>query len=696
MSVGGAAGNRGYLFQQRVSAAFLLVELLESPLSLLLGEEFNFRATTFLFEGNAEIDDLQIKFDGGDIYANIKSNLRFSILDGSALRSIFDQFVRQSRLGSGSFLIICDDRSSNQIRALGEILDRIKLANYESLPSCLLDADDRRIYEQLVGLMKELSIEAAKDAFAFLKRVSVVRLSFDFNLSLVDALKMLAVSKGFLSADLLWDKLALDCFTFAKARQLIDAQYLKNRYSKFKSSDTSETESEMFSDIRIEEDDIDWVKELLLVEWNKGLDEDTGKATVLDQASNKYALLEIYRFDDKGDRRLKFENGIVTLLNGMKLKLLARMAAYSTLERLVKLGFINIADGELVVMSASVDWSELKQAQHAKIHASRARLAFESRKSPDLCIECRKPLFSDRIQIVEIDEAGRDYQCGPVHINCLAPSHRVVGDIQVPAAAKFKWLQNFDINKWIRSLKFGPAGYQPFDEVDVVVATMFWNWTNVVKAKGDYCAKMIGEDEGGQFEQQYVTERGQIVLRNERDELAAVEEMRSAIDKARELGDPWMFELGGVFTLKSQFSKLNREVGPIFEVKEIIVEKFNRKKLEERAEKLQWYAPICVLRGASGKLFLHHDAVILVRDPFDFGKLASQFRLAGMKSKLEGVWLDIIESDFEFDALVGACFQLELGIVVDPIVDSNGNFKGGIEINPMPIDENRRLALIDS
>ncbi len=140
---------------------------------------------------------------------------------------------------------------------------------------------------------------------------------------------------------------------------------------------------------------------------------------------------------------------------------------------------------------------------------------------------------------------------------------------------------------------------------------MFWNWTNVVKAKGDYCAKMIGEDEGGQFEQQYVTERGQIVLRNERDELAAVEEMRSAIDKARELGDPWMFELGGVFTLKSQFSKLNREVGPIFEVKEIIVEKFNRKKLEERAEKLQWYAPICVLRGASGKLFIH-DAVILV------------------------------------------------------------------------------------
>src|SRR5882724_2454439 len=101
MSVGGAAGSRGYLFQQRVSAAFLLVEILERPLSLILGEKFDYRPKSFIFEGNAEIDDLQFEVDGASIFANIKTNLRFSMNEDGALKSAFDQFARQQKSGTG-------------------------------------------------------------------------------------------------------------------------------------------------------------------------------------------------------------------------------------------------------------------------------------------------------------------------------------------------------------------------------------------------------------------------------------------------------------------------------------------------------------------------------------------------------------------------------------------------------------------
>jgi uncharacterized protein YneR len=207
---------------------------------------------------------------------------------------------------------------------------------------------------------------------------------------------------------------------------------------------------------------------------------------------------------------------------------------------------------------------------------------------------------------------------------------------------------------------------------------------------------VVGRDEGGQLEYQYTTERGQIVLRGEADQLAAAAEMKETIELLRAENDPWMFELGGLFSQKSQFLKVNRELGPLFEVVDFEVEKFSRWKLDDAEERRQWYTPVCVLRAASGRLFVHQGAVILIRDPFAFGRLASQFRLAGMKSRLDGIWLDIVETDFEFDALMGACLQLSLGAIIDPAIDANGRFDGGMAVEPMPMTEARVQRLFEA
>src|SRR5262249_6038922 len=158
-------------------------------------------------------------------YANIKTNLRFSVSEDGALKSAFDQFARQHKSSSGKehFLLICDDRSSNQIRLLGEILERVRLVSFASVPSALFDEQDLRMFDQIIRLVKD-SLETTSDesAFDLLQKISIVIFNFDFSGSFIQALKVLAVSSGFARADQLWEKLTLDCFVFAKARQVID------------------------------------------------------------------------------------------------------------------------------------------------------------------------------------------------------------------------------------------------------------------------------------------------------------------------------------------------------------------------------------------------------------------------------------------------------------------------------------------
>lgn len=705
MAVGGAAGVKGYLFQQRVSAAFLMVELLERPLSLVLGESFNFRPRSFIFEGDAEIDDFQFRTDDEFIYANIKTNLRFSLSDDGALRSAFDQFSKQHNLGHDKerFLLICDDKSSSKIRLLGELLERIRLVSFANASSTLLDDEDRNLFDAIVNLVKaSLGTSADKDAFSLLQKTSIVIFSFDFSGSFVHALKVLAASCGFIRAEQLWEKLTLDCFVFAKARQVIDAEFLGRRYEEFRDEGGS-SEFDFLSELILDEAHIDWVKEIVLTEWDPKLGALCATGQEADETPSaekdrekKVAVLEMYRFDDEGSRRFEFESGNVRLANGLQLKVLGRFAAFSGLERMLDLGRIDLSNAASVqILPANVDWTEEKSKNYVQVHATRARLSFENRKPRDVCIECGKSLFAARIQLVEIDEIGRSYQCGPVHIECLTPTSRVIGDVRMPAAEEYKTLRSFDLNKWARLAKLGPAGYQALDLI-AQEAALGWNWTHVIRAKGDYCTKMIGRSEAGQLEEQYVTERGNVVLRGKEDQLRNAARLKEAVERARAEGDPLMFEVGGMFGSRSQLESVDRDAGPTYEVVDLVVEKYSREKMAALSAKFQWYTPICVVRGSEGKLFEYKGAILLIRDPFKFERLAKQLARYVPESVISCVWLDIVETDHEFDALINACFNLDLGVVVDPALDVSGNFRKAVEIRPLPFGLEQLNSLIDS
>ena len=218
----------------------------------------------------------------------------------------------------------------------------------------------------------------------------------------------------------------------------------------------------------------------------------------------------------------------------------------------------------------------------------------------------------------------------------------------------------------------------------------------MVRAKGEFCTKMIGRDDTGQIEFQYVTERGRVVLRSELDQLDVAAEMRRTTQHLRDKGDPWMFELGGLIAPKSQFSNVNREVAPLFEVMDFEVEKFSRWKQGELDERTHWYAPICVLRAGSGRIFVQQGVVVMIRNPFELGRLVSQFRLAGLAARLDGVWLDIIETDSQFDAFMGAIMELGLSAIIDPSIDANGELNGGITVEPLPVSEEQAQRLFAS
>lgn len=702
MGTGGAAGTKGYLFQQRVCAAFLMIEILEKPLSLVLGEKFDFRPKSFFFEGDTEIDDLHFEAEDWSMFANIKTNLRLSASKDGALSSAFGQFARQhkSKAGQEHFLLICDDKSSNQVVMLGELLDRVRLVGLSSVSSLLLDDQDRRLFDQILALAKEsLRSESAEAAFQLLQKISIVIFSFDFSASFVQALKVLAASSGFARPEQLWDKLTLDCFSFAKARQVIDSGFLRRRYEVFREEKTK-SDFNFFSELTFEKEEIDWVKELVVAEFTstsnlpKEFHADASDDEGSDDSLRKVAVLEMYRFDEHGKRRFDFRNGMVHLQSGLQLKVLGRCASFAGFERLIDMGRIDLKDASIRIFPANVDWVEKKNELHALAHASAALLAFEDRIPKDVCLECGRPLFASRVQLVEIDEASRAYQCGPVHLDCLSPTARVIGDVQMPAAEQYKALRSFDINRWAELVKNGPAGYGLLNPIPEG-AVLFWNWTNVIRPKGNYSAKMIGEDQAGSREEQYVTERGKIVLRGKDDQIANVNRMKEIVGLAKAEGDPLVFEVGGVFGPKSGLKEMDRDFGPVYEIVDFVVEKYSREKMAALSGKFQWYSPVCVLRSGSGKLFEYRESILLVRDPFKFPRLVGQLEGLVAHDLLKEIWLDIIESDHEFDSIINACFSLGLNVMLDPSLDARGEFRRGAQVQPMPYGEDERESLID-
>jgi hypothetical protein len=141
---------------------------------------------------------------------------------------------------------------------------------------------------------------------------------------------------------------------------------------------------------------------------------------------------------------------------------------------------------------------------------------------------------------------------------------------------------------------------------------------------------------------------------------------------------------------------LDRDSGPIYEVVDVVVEKYSREKMAALSGRFQWYTPVCVLRSASGKLFEYKKTILLLRDPFRFPRLLKQLVNHVRENVLGGVWLDIIENDHEFDAIVNACLALELDLVLDPSFDFDGNFRKGAQIQPMPVEEGDRASLVET
>jgi hypothetical protein len=174
------------------------------------------------------------------------------------------------------------------------------------------------------------------------------------------------------------------------------------------------------------------------------------------------------------------------------------------------------------------------------------------------------------------------------------------------------------------------------------------------------------------------------------------ERFKGIIAKARSEGDPIVFEPGNVFSPRSKIISMDRDFGALYEVMDFVVEKYDYEKMHPLVRAVQWYTPVCVVRTRNGELFRYKNAVILLRDPFKFDRLVKQLSTVNVTIATSELWLDIIASDAEFDAAVGACLQLNVRVILDPSFDRNGQLRRGIPIQPMPISEEERDSFFKS
>lgn len=237
----GAATNSGINYQQRVSASFLTLCLLDNDISIFLNyPQFqNKKIDTLQLEGTDKIDDLIMTLENKHkIFFQIKRTINLSDSKESDFYKTIDQFIKQylNNANNESYILCTTSYSSARItRELKKLTDSIRLNNssFESNP---FNLEEQKIITKYEKIVKKLFKQYTKRDMAnseyieFTKKVYI--LSFD-NTPMEMAIFALMVSKISVTPSSLWELLISNCLQYASQRMSLSRQNILEIYEDY-------------------------------------------------------------------------------------------------------------------------------------------------------------------------------------------------------------------------------------------------------------------------------------------------------------------------------------------------------------------------------------------------------------------------------------------------------------------------------
>jgi hypothetical protein len=645
------------------------------------------RVEAVAFEQLAAVDDIVVSFQGS-ARASIqaKRGLALSDKSDSEFAKVIRQFAAEHRRApeeKSPLLLVVSPRASAGVRdVLRRLLDRFRELAAGADPA--MSKEERQAWGGLKKLVEAELAEAGKPALqaavgALLRRMYV--LSIDPEDGGADLRMVLALLRSRMNVEplLVWRGLVATCLDACKRRGTVTRTSLAKAFERFAIApgSTAEQAEESFFSVAFAEAALGaYGRDFVLARKPFG------------EKGPGLGILELYRFDEGGQRRYRFDRERLYLAGGAPPSVvLARASTMTGMERLLP-GVPGMeAEREVVLLPIRGDGEEYEKSPHTEAHRALCHKRLQSRVGRLRCLHCGEAISDTTAEVVEIDNDGDAFDVGPVHTRCRRPVDRVVGHIKLPQFEEYPHLRNFDLAGFARAIRRGQVSMRMASRAKVPVM-LFWNREFRKSLNAPYCIEIQLRGDA----RRYVTERGTLRRYPEAEATGKAAWMTERIAEAKNRSDPICYtSLSGQFGNYSVLETMREPAEHCIECLRAIVVPYTEQIGAGFRDEPFFYAPLLALRRADTGDWLDLSGTVpLLSDPFAIEQSVRNWTTAG--TVLPAFVCSLLSTDGEFDQLMGSALDRGARVVIDPLFDAAGKRISGIEVRQMPDDEELAIA----
>lgn len=672
--------NAGIDFQQRVSGWILFNMVSDMDLANSIDIKENTFIDKVAFETRDIIDDLVVTTKENEkLFFQMKRTVSLTKSEDSDFYKAINQFVRQYIQDGKSvnyYILVTTSNASNPIKnEIRKILESIRL-NPLTFIENPLNNSEKSSFNRFKSIIREIYHSATSKNMTeqqFLDFASKVVIS------ILDIEDGMAFEKSVLTAiygkintkspQFFWSFLISTSLSFASNRVSVLCNELKDKWKDYLDKpkeriSKEEVVGELFS-LVLNEEGFSIGKDVVLVEGNEELGEGF---------SSKMFLMELYRFDDDGTKRLQYiDNTYVIFKSGIKMKVLHRTATNKGMERYLKENQENLLFDELIIAPAK-DIENVEQELPVQMHKEWCqRYIKQNENSFKNCLHCGKGI-SEKSYAIEIDDLYEHSIFGVVHQDCLRPIDRVVGLITSGLFDKYVFLKKFDYTLWINSIKDSQAmiNFLKISKMPTLV-TMVWDPNGGNGSNFNNCIKINLSN--GDF--RYILDRGKVERFNKSEAEKTVKMFNERFEKNK-YKDPYGYT--SIYNTYGTYSYLITHKGDNEDILECIsaeVEKYNNHIGIQYNTNKNYYAPLLTITLLeTEELLTINERLVFVSDPMTLKNYINNWEKAGLDIK--EYELNIISTDEEFDSLMRQYDRIGIRGVIDPILSKMGEFCQGV------------------
>lgn len=668
---GGAAAHAGIDFQQRIAALVMMQMLtgIKNYSVLQLGENLDIDALRF--ETDDAIDDLVLNTSKGRVFIQAKRSIDLSTGENSDFSSVIRQFVRQQiedEMKDDIYVLATTSRSSRKItQELKKITDAKRL-NEDTNATNPATQSETEVLKKIKELAEAHYLDLAKanlpaEGFEqLLRKIRIALIDIELGSYHEAAALTLLSGRTDLPAGAVWGALIALAVSLAKDRLSIDRAGLENKMGSMFQTQHASKAVESTADP--------------LIPFELAGDFSSGRDVILIESfdpSADYLIMELFRFEDDGSRRLRYSDGEVYLKNGLHSRVLYRSATYVGLERFIKESNSVLADARIVILAAN-QAENVEEKPFVMVHKERCKKLSMTTTPYLRCLHCGDVVSESSTPLIEIDEDGAELAVGLCHKDCVQPLYRVLGEIRSDFFQENKSLKNFDYDKWYSLLPRGQAIFRSAMHLPGV-KVMLWNPGYRHSSTGQWCVRIDLADGSAR----YVHERGRVVRNGEQEAEKKASEFSESFKLAKSRNDPWVYTSSDAFTTHDAAMK---HLGSDESCTECISAKAVRYSASIGASYSavdSFYAPLIMLvEERSGAQITSQDTIFLLTDPLGLDKYLENWRRAGVE--VPKFIPAIISTDAEFDTLMRQLKDDNLAAIVDPMIAATGELSRGFHL----------------